>query len=91
MRAEIVEEQAERRFTDVPVRAASGAQVSPQTVTLTLRGPRTVIESLRPEDVRIVVEVADDGKSAPRLVLPPSAQGRAELTNTNLPEFTFNR
>lgn len=91
VRVEIGEEQAERRFTNVAVRSASGAPVSPQAVTLTLRGPRTIVESLRPEDVRLVVEVAEDGGSVPRLLLPPSAQGRVELFNTNLPEFTVNR
>jgi YbbR domain-containing protein len=91
VRVEIGEEQAERRFANVGVRSASGAPVSPQTVSLTLRGPRTLVESLRPEDVRLVVEVAEDGKPAPRLSLPPSAQGRVELFNTNLPEFSVNR
>jgi YbbR domain-containing protein len=91
VRVEIDEEQAERRFTGVAVRSASGATVSPQAVTLTVRGPRTIVEALRPEDVRLVVEVAEDGKPAPRLALPPSAQGRVELFNTNLPEFSVNR
>jgi YbbR domain-containing protein len=91
VRVEVGEEQAERHFAGVPVRSASGAPVSPQAVALTLRGPRTVVEALRPEDVRLVVEVAEDGKPAPRLSLPPSAQGRVELFNTNLPDFAFNR
>ena len=91
VRVEIAEEQAERRFANVAVRSASGAPVSPQAATLTLRGPRTVVEALRPEDVRLVVEVAEDGRPAPRLSLPPGAQGRVELYNTNLPEFAFNR
>lgn len=91
VRVEIGEEQADRRFTNVPVRSASGAPVSPQAVTLTLRGPRTVVEVLRPEDVRLVVEAAEDGRPVPRLLLPPSAQGRVEIVNTNLPEFAFNR
>ena len=91
VRVEIGEEQAERRFPNVAVRSASGAPVSPQAVTLTLRGPRTIVESLRPEDVRVVVEAAEDGRPLPRLALPPSAQGRVELFNTNLPEFTVNR
>jgi YbbR domain-containing protein len=91
VRVEIDEEQAERRFANVAVRSASGVPVSPQAVTLTLRGPRTIVEALRPEDVRLVVEVAEDGKPAPRLALPPSAQGRVELFNTNLPEFSLNR
>lgn len=91
VRVEIGEEQAERRFPNVAVRSASGASVSPQAVTLTLRGPRTIVESLRTEDVRLVVEAAEDGRPVPRLALPPSAQGRVELFNTNLPEFTVNR
>jgi YbbR domain-containing protein len=91
VRVEIGEEQAERRFAGVAVRSASGAPVSPQSVSLTLRGPRTIVEALRPEDVRLVVEVAEDGKPAPRLALPPSAQGRVQLFNTNLPEFSLNR
>ncbi len=91
VRVEIGEEQAERRFPNVVVRAASGDPVSPQAVTLTLRGPRTIVEALRPEDVRLVVEAAEDGRPLPRLFLPPSAQGRVELFNTNLPEFTVNR
>lgn len=91
VRVEIGEEQAERRFPNVAVRSASGAPISPQAVTLTLRGPRTIVESLRPEDVRVVVEAAEDGRPVPRLALPPSAQGRVELFNTNLPEFTVNR
>ena len=91
VRVEIGEEQAERRFANVSVRSATGAPVAPQTVALTLRGPRTVVESLRPEDVRLVVEVAEDGRPAPRLSLPPGARGRVELFNTNLPEFTLNR
>ena len=91
VRVEIGEEQSERRFTNVPVRTPTGAPVSPQAVTLTLRGPRTVVEALRPEDVRLVVEVGEDGKPAPRLALPPSAQGRVTLADTDLPDFTINR
>ena len=91
VRVEIGEEQAERRFANVAVRSASGAPVSPQAVTLTLRGPRSVVEALRPEDVRLVVEAAEDGRPASRLLLPPTAQGRVEIVNTNLPEFAFNR
>ncbi|HEX8723529.1 MAG TPA: CdaR family protein [Pyrinomonadaceae bacterium] len=91
VRVEISEEQAERRFANVPVRSASGAPVSPASVTLTLRGARSVVDALRPEDVRLVVEQAEDGRAAPRLSLPPSAAGRVEIVNTNLPEFAFNR
>ena len=91
VRVEIGEEQAERRFTNVPVRPESVGAVSPASVALTLRGPRTVVEALRPEDVRLVVAHGEDGRAVPRLTLPPGAQGRVELINTSPSEFTFNR
>ena len=91
VRVEIGEEQSERRLSNVPVRSESGGAVSPSTAAVTLRGPRSVVEALRPEDVRLVVAPAEDGRPAPRLTLPPGAQGRVELVNTNPSEFTVNR
>jgi hypothetical protein len=90
VRVEISEEQSERRFANVPVRSSSGASVSPAAAAVTLRGPRSIVESLRPEDVRLFVELVDD-KPATRLSLPPSAQGRVELLNTSPSDFTVNR
>jgi YbbR domain-containing protein len=91
VRVEIGEEQAERRFANVPVRADWDGTVSPSSAAVTLRGPRSVVEALRPEDVRLVVVLVDDGKPSPRLSLPPAAQGRVELVNTSPSEFTHNR
>ncbi len=91
VRVEIGEEQSERRFTHVPVRVEGAGTVSPDAAAVTLRGPRSVVEALRPEDVRLVVAPAEDGAPRPSLVLPPSAQGRVELVNTSPSEFTINR
>ncbi|MET0645384.1 MAG: CdaR family protein [Pyrinomonadaceae bacterium] len=91
VRVEIGEEQSERRFTNVPVRGEGGGTVSPDAASVTLRGPRSIVEALRPEDVRLVVTSADDGKTSARLMLSPSAQGRVELVNTSPSEFTPNR
>ena len=92
VRVEIGEEQSERRLSNVSVRSESGGVVSPSTAAVTLRGPRSVVEALRPDDVRLVVAPTEDGKpTTPRLTLPPSAQGRVELVNTNPSEFTVNR
>src|ERR1051325_7118242 len=52
VRVEVSEEQSERRFTNVPVRTPSGAPLSPPVASVTLRGPRALVDSLRPEDVR---------------------------------------
>jgi YbbR domain-containing protein len=91
VRVEISEELAERRFTHVPVRSESGGAVSPDAAAVTLRGPRSVVEGLRPEDVRLLVAPAEGGAARPRLILPPGAQGRVELVNTNPSEFTPHR
>src|ERR1043165_1007842 len=92
VRVEIAEEQLQRRFTNVPARSAAGGPVTPATAaSVTLRGPRSVVENLRPEDVRLVVEAAPDGTPTPRLSLPPSAAGRVELVSTSPPEFAVNK
>jgi YbbR domain-containing protein len=83
VRVEIGEEVTERRFADVPVRSAAGGQVQPPSVSVTLRGPRSLVESLRAEDVRVVAELREDGTTAPRLSLPQEAQGRVELVSTS--------
>jgi len=91
VRVEIAEQTVERRFAGVAVRSAAGGQVSPQTVSATLRGPRSIVESLKVEDVRIVVEVGEDGRPAPRLSLPPPAVGRVELVSTSSNNFGISR
>ncbi|MBC7929998.1 MAG: YbbR-like domain-containing protein [Rubrivivax sp.] len=91
VRVEIAEEQSERRFTNVPVRSAAGGNVAPATATVVLRGPRSIIEALRPENVRVVLEIAEDGSTAPRLALPPTAAGRVEHVSTSPAEFTINK
>ena len=91
VRVEIAEEQTTRRIANVPARTAAGGLVTPAVVTVTLRGPRSIVEALRPEDVRIVVEAGPDGTPAPRLTLPPSAAGRVELVSTSPSEFSINK
>ena len=92
VRVEVSEEQSERRFMNVPVRSPSGAAIAPQTATVvTLRGPRTIVEALRPEDVRLIVEPSENGPAEPRLLLPPAAQGRVELVSTTPTHFSFDR
>jgi YbbR domain-containing protein len=91
VRVEVSEDQLERRFTNVPVRSPSGAAVAPPTATVTLRGPRSIVETLRPDDVRLVVEPTEGGPAAPRLSLPPATQGRVELVSTTPTQFSFDR
>ena len=88
---QIGEEQAERRLSNVAVRSESGGAVSPANASVTLRGPRSVVDALRPEDVRLVVAPGADGQTTTHLTLPPTAQGRIELISTSPSDFTINR
>lgn len=91
VRVEIAEQTDVRRLTNVGVRSAAGGQAAPQTAAVTLRGPRSVVGSLSTDDLKIVVEVGEDGQTTPRLSLPPSAAGRVELVSINPSNFTINR
>lgn len=91
VRVVIAEEQSERRFANVPVRSSAGGPVSPSSAAVTIRGPRSVLESLRPEDVRLAVDTNPDGSTSPRLSLPPTAAGRVELVSTSPSEFSVNK
>lgn len=87
----VSEEQSERRFANVSVHSSSGNAVAPSTASVTLRGPRSIVDALRPEDVRLVVEPTENGPSAPQLSLPPNAQGRVALVSTTPTQFSFDR
>src|SRR5215212_8798502 len=91
VRVEVYEEQSERRFTNVQARTPSGAPASPPAATVVVRGPRSIVDSLKPEDVRLVVEPSEGGPAAPRLSLPPNAQGRVELVSTTPSQFGSDR
>lgn len=91
VRVEIIEERIEKQFSNVPVRSATGGQPHPASVSVRLQGPRSVMEKLRPEDVRIIIEEGAEGAVRPRLSLPPDAEGRVELVSTTPSEFLVNR
>ena len=92
VRVEIVETQAERRIANVDVRAATaGAEVRPQTATVVITGPRSVVERLRSEDLTVVVEQAPDGSLRPRLAPAPGLEGRLTLVSVTPSDFTIQK
>ena len=91
VRVEIAEERAEKRFADITVVSAVGGQPQPATAAVTLRGPRSVVDGLRPQDIRLMLEQAADGATRTRLSLPPNLEGRVELVATAPAEFAVNR
>jgi len=88
----IEEAKSERTIPGVPIRRADDsddATARPAIATVKLRGPRSVIESLRPEDVSLILEKADDGTLKPRLSLPINLQGRIDLLSTTPTKFSL--
>jgi YbbR domain-containing protein len=76
---EIGEQRIEKSLAGIPVRESTGLQARPEIATVTLYGPRSVIELLRPENLQILLDVGADGAITSRLVLPPEAEGRVHL------------
>lgn len=91
VRVQIDEERAQRRFTNVAVRAAFEGRVQPATASALVRGPRSLVEGLRAEDLKIIVEQLPDGTLAPRLTPPAGMEGRLELVSTTPEAFTVAR
>jgi YbbR domain-containing protein len=85
---EIGEQRIEKSIGGVNVSATDGAQVRPETATITVYGERSAINQLRPDNFKLVLDVAPDGSFAPRLELPAELQGRIELRSTNPAVFS---
>jgi YbbR domain-containing protein len=88
---QIGEQRVEKSFAGVPVRESSGAQARPETATVTLYGPRSVIEQLRTENMQILLDVSAEGAISPRLILPPEIEGRVQLRSTSPSGFSIIR
>lgn len=86
---EIGEQRIEKSFNGVVVRESSGAATRPQTATVTLYGPRSELETLRAEDLQVILDMAADGSIASRITLPPGLEGRVELRSTKPTGFTI--
>lgn len=82
---EIGERRVEKSFSGVVVTAANGDKIQPATTSLTLLGPANVIDSIKSEQLEIMLD-GDDLK--PRLVLPKMFDGRViTLKSVNTTKF----
>jgi YbbR domain-containing protein len=81
----------EKSFAGVPVHESSGAQARPETATVTLYGPRSIIEQLRTENMQIILDVSAEGAISPRLILPGEIEGRVQLRSTSPSGFSIIR
>ena len=81
---EIGERRTEKSFSGVAVEAADGGHVQPARALVTLLGPASVLDTLKPEDLKLVVDT--DG---PRLELPPALNDKVILKSTQPGKFTL--
>ena len=83
---EIGERRIEKTFSGVSVSTADGGKVQPATTSVTLLGVASLINSLKPEEVRIVLDT--DGQNLkPRLEVPDALKGKVTLKSVQASKF----
>jgi YbbR-like protein len=88
---EIGEKKAEKSFSGVPALASTGGNVQPATAEVTLSGPASTITLLRSEDVKVVVDVANNGATVARVDLPASIKDKVQLISIKPSQFSVIR
>ena len=89
---DIGEQRVEKSLAGVAVSTSDGAAVRPASATVTLYGPRSVLERLRPEDVKLILDMDEDGGSRNmHLVYPPGIAERVQLRSTKPSAFSIIR
>jgi YbbR domain-containing protein len=83
---EIGERRIEKNFSGVSVSTTDGAKVQPATTSVTLLGVASVLDSLKTEDLKIVLESAGQTLE-PRLELPDALKGKVILKSVNTSKF----
>lgn len=83
---EIGERRVEKTFSGVSVVTSGGSRVQPATTSVTLLGAATAMESLKPEEVKIVL---DDKTLEPQLELPDALKGRVTLKSVHTTRFVL--
>lgn len=79
---EIGERRVERSVSGIAVTAADGGRMQPASATVTVFGPSSMVESLKPEDMKVVV----DG-NGPKLELPPALHGKVIMKSIQPDKF----
>lgn len=83
----IGEKRAERLFV-VPVDTNSATETAnsdaDKKATVLLFAPRSVLENLRPENLRVEIIKSETGEDSPQLILPVELQGRVEIRSLKI-------
>ena len=85
VRIEIGERRIEKTFSGVPVSTPQGGKVQPATTSVTLLGMESLVNSLTPQDLKIVL---DGPTLEPRLDLPDALKGKITLKSVSTAKFT---
>jgi len=85
VRVELGERRMEKVFSNIPV--SSVAKVVPHSATITVLGITHDVETLKPEDLKIVLNDALE----PHLELPVALQGRITLKSITPAKFTQSK
>ena len=80
---EIGERRIEKNFSGVAVTTADGGKVQPATTSVTLLGVADSLETLKPEELRIVL----DSDLQPRLELPDVLKRKVALKSVHTSKF----
>ena len=87
---EIGEQRVERNFSRVTVSTAQGGKVQPATTSITLLGGGSLLDSLKPGDLKIVLDSVGETLE-PRLVLPDALKGKVFLKSIHASKFVPSR
>lgn len=92
IRVEVVigEQRVEKNFSGVAVNMAQGEKVQPATTAITILGGSSLLNSLKPEDLKIVLDSVGGGIQ-PRLVLPDHLNGKVFLKSVHTAKFLPSR
>ena len=81
---EIGEVRKEKNFSGVSVSTSQGGNVQPATTSVTVLGATSLIDALKPEDLKIVL---DSPSLEPRLQLPEALKGKVFLKSVQASKF----
>ena len=80
---EIGERRVEKTFSGVSVSTTDGGKVQPATTTVTVLGVASLVNSLKPEEVKIVL----DKDLKPQLEVPDALKGKITLKSVQTSKF----
>ena len=83
---DIGERRVEKSVSGVAVTAADGSRVQPANASVTVLGPSSMVDSLKTEDLKVVV----DG-NGPKLQLPPALNGKVIMKSIQPGSFLIDK